>query len=122
VSWIERMLEERLASAAASGELDTPHLKGRPLPGIDETRPQGWWAQQFVARELSHDRRVAAEAAAAAARAGFWRAESTGELDSLIDSANQAIAAANINLIESDRLAAFDASDIRRRWSALREP
>ena len=71
VSWIERMLEERLARAAADGELDTPHLAGKPLPDIDTPRQQGWWAEQFVRRELSHDRRVAAETAAAEARAGL---------------------------------------------------
>ena len=75
VSWIERVIEERLAQAAAAGELDAPHLNGKPLPDLDRPREQGWWADQFVRRELSHDRRKVAEAAAAEARAGFWRAD-----------------------------------------------
>ena len=53
------MVEERLANAAASGELDvSPQLKGKPIADLDLTRNQGWWADQFVKRELSHDRRL----------------------------------------------------------------
>ena len=57
MSWIERVIEERLAHAAASGELDAPHLHGKPLPDLDRPREQGWWADRFVRREMSHDRR-----------------------------------------------------------------
>lgn len=122
MSWIERAVEERLAQAAAAGELDTPHLKGRPLPDLDRPRSQGWWAEQFVRRELSHDRRVAAEAAAADARAGFWRAADEDELRELVGLANAAIARANVNLIEADRLDPFDWRDVRARWLALHRP
>ena len=67
MSWIERSVEERLANAAAGGELDTPELHGKQLD-LDMHRSQGWWADQFTRRELSHDRRRRAEIAAAAAR------------------------------------------------------
>jgi hypothetical protein len=120
VSWIERMLEERLAKAAAEGELDAPHLAGKPLPDIDTQRSQGWWAEQFVRRERSHDRRQAAEAAAAEARAGFWKASSIDELRQLVDVANQAIAAANINLVPADQLQPFDWHDVTAKWRTLR--
>lgn len=120
MSWIERVIEERLAQAAASGELDTPHLKGKPLPDLDRPRSQGWWADQFVQRELSHDRRKVAEAAAAEARAGFWRATTEDELRDLVGAANAMVAKANLNLIESDHLEAFVWRDIRDRWLALR--
>lgn len=120
MSWIERSLEERLARAAESGELDVaPHLRGKPIDDLDRPRPQGWWAEQFVARELSHDRRQRAEAAAAAARAGFWRAAGEDELRELVREANAAIVRANVNLVESDRLDVFDWTDIRDRWRAL---
>jgi Domain of unknown function (DUF1992) len=120
VSWIERVIEERLAQAAASGELDTPHLKGKPLPDLDRPREQGWWADQFVRREMSHDRRRVAEAASAEARAGFWRAGSVDELRELVSAANVAIAKANLNLIASDHLPLFDWPDVRDRWTTLR--
>ena len=118
MSWIERSIEERLANAAAAGELDTPHLKGKQLD-LDQPRDQGWWAEQFVRRELSHDRRRVAEAAAAEARAGFWRAAGVDELRDRVRDANQAIIRANLNLIEGDRLEPFDWDDIRDRWLAL---
>ena len=118
MSWISRMIEERLAEAAADGELDTPHLRGRELD-LDAQRPQGWWADQFVARELSHDRRRTAETAAAKARVGFWRAETVGELQRQVAAANAAIVRANINLVETDRLDRFDPVDIEDRWRAL---
>lgn len=120
MSWIERSVEERLANAAASGELDVhPALKGKPIPDLDRQRPQGWWADQFARRELSHDRRERALAAAAAARAGFWRAPTIGELRDRVREANVAIVRANVNLIETDRLARFDLADIEDRWRAL---
>jgi hypothetical protein len=119
VSWIERVLQERLAQAARTGELSVPHLEGKPLADLDRQRQDGWWAEQFVARELSHDRRQVAQAAASAARAGFWRAESVDELREQVRSANAAIARANINLVDSDRLDLFDAGDIESRWRAL---
>lgn len=114
------MLEERLARAAADGELDAPHLRGTPLPDLDRPREPGWWADRFVARERSHDRRVVAETAAAAARAGFWRAGSTVELRDAVAAANAAIARANADLIDDDRLSFFDVGEIEDRWRELR--
>jgi hypothetical protein len=119
MSWIERSVEERLANAAAGGELDTPELKGRQLD-LDTRRGQGWWADQFTRRELSHDRRRRAEAEAAAARVGFWHARSVDDLRERVRDANHAIVRANINLIESDRLDPFDVDDIEARWVRLR--
>jgi hypothetical protein len=118
MSWVERSVEERLANAAAGGELDTPHLKGKQLD-LDTQRGQGWWADQFTRRELSHDRRRVAEEAAQAARVGFWRANDVDELRELVQSANDAISRANINLVEADRLPPFDPADIERRWERL---
>jgi len=119
VSWIERSVEERLAQAARNGELSAPHLEGKPLADLDRQRADGWWADQFVRRELSHDRRQAAEAAAARARAGFWRATGVAELHELVVAANAAIARANVNLVDADRLVPFDTTDIERRWRTL---
>jgi hypothetical protein len=120
MSWIERALEERLAQAAANGELDTPHLAGKPIADLDRPRQQGWWAEQFVQRELSHDRRERAEAAAASARAGFWRAATSDELGGRVRAANAAIVRANVNLIETDRLPLFDPVEIEASWRRLR--
>lgn len=121
MSWIDRLLEERLSQAARDGELDAhPALKGKPLADLDRQREQGWWAKQFVERELSHDRRIDAIDAAAAARARFWRAESVDELHRLVTEANAAIARANVNLIASDQIAPFDTADIESRWRERR--
>lgn len=120
VSWIERAVEERLAQAARQGELSVPHLEGKPLADLDEQRPQGWWADQFARRELSHDRRRAAQTAATVARAGFWWAQTVDDLRARVGVANREIAAANVSLIESDQLEPFDVADIERRWHALR--
>lgn len=119
VSWIERAVEERLAQAARNGELSAPHLEGKPLDDLDRHRSQGWWAERFVEREQSHDRRQRADAEAAAARAGFWRAATPDELRAAVDAANAAIARANINLIPADRLDPFDPADVEARWRRL---
>jgi hypothetical protein len=118
--WIERMLEERLARAAAEGELAAPTLEGKPIPDLHRERPQGWWAERFVQRELSHDRRERAERAAAGARAGFWRCADETALDDAVRAANEAVVRANVNLLETDRLALFDRDEIVARWRRLR--
>lgn len=119
MSWIERSVEERLAKAAAAGELDTPHLRGHELD-LDRRRGDGWWADQLVRRERSHDRRTRELEAAATARAGFWRAEREDEVRRLVGVANAAIESANLNMLESDRIDPFDADDIVGRWRELR--
>ena len=118
MSWVERSVEERLANAAAGGELDTPELNGRQLD-LDTRRGQGWWADRFARHELSHDRRAVAEAAADAALVGFWQARDIGDLRERVRGANAATVRANINLIETDRLTPFDPTDIERRWHRL---
>jgi hypothetical protein len=121
VSWIDRVLEERLARAAADGELDAhPALKGKPIGDLHHHREQGWWAKRFVERELSRERRQAALAASAAARAGFWRASSATELCERVRSANAAIAEANLHLVDADRLEPFDVDDVIARSRGLR--
>lgn len=120
MSWVSRMVEQRLANAAAAGELDGGPLKGKPLPGIDDQRPDGWWAEQFVKRELSHDRRKEALAAAARARVEFWKATSSSELADRVAGANQAIAHANTNMVDADQIELFDIGEIRRMWATLR--
>ena len=72
-----------------------------------------------MARELTHDRRHQAESEAAAARAGFWQAPTRDALRAAVDAANAAIAAANVNLVPSDRLEPFDPADIDARWRRL---
>lgn len=115
-----RSVEERLAQAAANGELDTPSLKGKPIADIDRQRPSGWWADQFVARERSHDRRKVADHEAAVARAGFWRCDDVDALRGAVALANERIDAANFNMIPADRLERFDVDDIVDRWYRLR--
>lgn len=118
---LSRAAEERLAQAAANGELDAPdRLKGKPIADLDRPRPPGWWADQFVARERSHDRRATAEKEAAVARAGFWRCDDLDALRTSVAMANAAIDHANLNLIEADRLDRFDVDDIVERWRRLR--
>lgn len=113
------MLEERLAEAAANGELAAPDLEGRPIADLHWERPEGWWAKRFVERELSHDRRAATEAEVALARARFWRATSEDEVRTLVADVNLEIDRANARMVAGDRLARFDADDVVERWRRL---
>jgi hypothetical protein len=121
VSWIERAVEQQLAEAAANGDLDIAEpLKGKPIPGIDQHQPLGAWADRFVRRELSHDRRQVAEAAAMEARVEFWKASTESALREKVAEANRAIGAANVNLVAADHLDFFDPDHIVGRWRAIR--
>lgn len=121
MSWVSRAVEERLANAAAAGELAAPeHLKGKPIADIDRVRPAGWWAEQFAARELSHDRSQDARRAADAARSRFWRCPDEASLRAAVAEVNGAIDDANRNLIASDRLDHFDVDDVVARWRNVR--
>ena len=51
MSLIDRIVEQRIADAIASGELTQGAYHGKPLPDIDTPRQPGWWAEHFVARE-----------------------------------------------------------------------
>lgn len=114
------MLEERLSQAAENGELDAGPLHGRPFDDLDRPRRPGWWAEQFVRRELSHDRAKVAATAVATAKVGFWQAGSAAEVRELVRAANVGIARANVNLVDGDRLPLFDTDDIVERWRRLR--
>jgi len=118
---MDRVLEEQLAAAAEQGELIAEPLKGKPIPGIDEHRPDGWWANSLIRRERSADRREAAVEAVKTARVGFWRATDLDELRHLVGEANRAIETANINLIETDQLEPFDLADVEARWQRLQQ-
>ncbi|MGB3734253.1 MAG: hypothetical protein WA964_04800 [Ilumatobacter sp.] len=121
MDWVSRIVEERLAKATERGELDIPdRLKGKPIPGIDESRPDGWWAESLVRRERSRVRREDADAALVSARVEFWRAASERELAELVASANAMIAHVNLNVVDADRLELLDPADIARRWRDLR--
>lgn len=113
-------MEERLAQAAANGELDAPTLKGKPIADLDRRRPDGWWADQFAARERSHDRREDAQRTVNTARAGFWRCPDLDALRAAVDEANVFIDTANVNLIASDRFPRFEHDDVIDRWRRLR--
>lgn len=119
MSWMDRVLEDQLAAAAEKGELIAEPLKGKPIPGIDEHRPDGWWANSLIRRERSAGRREDAVEAVKAARVGFWRATELAELRALVDEANRAIETVNINLIEADQLEPFDVADVEARWQRL---
>ena len=120
MSYLERMLEERLAKAAADGELSAPRLEGKPIADLHWERPQGWWGRRFFERELSHDRRADALQAAAAARAAFWRCPDEDAVRAAVADANSAIERANVNIVADQHVERFDPDDIVDRWRRLR--
>lgn len=119
MSFLERIVEEKLARAARSGELDVPHLSGKPIPDLDRPRPTGWWADQFVARERSAQRRQDVDEYRRRARTAFWRCIAETELREQVAAANAEIATRNEHLLIGDRVDAFDPDDIVDRWRRL---
>ena len=68
----QSLAERRIAEAMARGEFDTSRSAGKPIPDLDEQRPDGWWAERFVREErLRLDRKTDDGVAADVVRA--WR-------------------------------------------------
>ena len=53
-------VERRIQQAQRAGLFDDLELAGHPIPDLDTERPEGWWAEAFVARDRR--RRAAIEA------------------------------------------------------------
>jgi hypothetical protein len=52
---MEFLVERQIREAIERGELDTPTLAGKPIEDLDVQRQPGWWAGQYVERELARD-------------------------------------------------------------------
>lgn len=44
-------VERRIEQAQRAGFFDDLALRGQPIPDLDEERPEGWWAESYVARD-----------------------------------------------------------------------
>lgn len=44
-------VERRIEQAKRAGFFDDLALHGKPIPDLDEERPEGWWADSYVARD-----------------------------------------------------------------------
>lgn len=44
-------VERRIEQAKRAGLFDDLALHGKPIPDLDEERPEGWWAASFVTRD-----------------------------------------------------------------------
>lgn len=50
MSWIDHVVERKIAAAIARDELVPEHMRGASLD-LDNQRSEGWWAEEFVRRE-----------------------------------------------------------------------
>ena len=50
MSWIDHVVERKIAEAIARDELVPEHMRGASLD-LDTQRSEGWWAEEFVRRE-----------------------------------------------------------------------
>ncbi|MGB8858781.1 MAG: DnaJ family domain-containing protein [Ilumatobacteraceae bacterium] len=122
MSWIDRIVEQQIASAIERGELDTPErLRGKPLD-LDTQRGDGWWAEQFVRKERSHLLREESLPQRAALQAKFWHAATLPELTALVTEANRWVAGVNQRLLSADELPLFDPHEAIETWKAVRRP
>ena len=119
MSWIDRVVEQRIAEAIERGELDTPNLRGASLD-LDQQRNDGWWAEQLVRKERSRVRREDSLEERAARQAAFWRAPSMSDVLHLVAEANKWIGSVNQLLLPADALELFDPHDTLATWKRLR--
>jgi hypothetical protein len=119
VSWIDRIVEQRIAEAIARGELDTPELSGASLD-LDQQRTDGWWAEQLVRKERSRVLHEDSLPELATRRAAFWRAPTEQRLLELVADANAWIAGVNKQLQPTDALDRVDPTEAVASWRRLR--
>lgn len=117
MSYLDRIVEQKIAAAVARGEFDDLPGAGKPLD-LDPREP-GWWAEQFVRRERSRLLREEVVNELAARRAAFWRAESLADLRELVTDANRTLTKANARLVAEDRLPLVDLRDTIERWRTV---
>lgn len=114
MSYIDLIVEQRIAAAMARGDFDDLPGAGKPLD-LDPREP-GWWAEQFVRRERSRLLRDEVEQDLAGRRAAFWRATTLDELRELVTDANRTLTKANVRLVAEDRFALVDLRETIERW------
>jgi hypothetical protein len=119
VSWIDRIVEQRIAEAIARGELDTPELRGASLD-LDRQRNDGWWAEQLVRKERSRILREDSLPELATRRAAFWRAPTVPAMLELVADANKWIVGVNQRLLPADAMELFDPHEAVETWKTLR--
>ena len=119
MDFIDRLVESRIAEAIERGELDPGPVKGKPIPDIDNPRPQGWWAEQFVRRERSRLAREETLERIGAWRLRFQRATTIDELRRMIAQANGWIDRQNQRLAPDDAVPRFENGAVERAWRSL---
>ena len=119
VSWIDRIVEQRIAEAIERGELDTPNLRGASLD-LDQQRSDGWWAEQLVRKERSRALREDSLPERGTRQTAFWRAPTLPELLHFVAEANKWIVGVNQQLLPADALELFDPRDAVETWKRLR--
>ncbi|CAN5410914.1 hypothetical protein BH23ACT3_BH23ACT3_10250 [soil metagenome] len=115
VSFIDAIVERKIAEAIERGEFDAGPLRGKPIPDLDRPRQPGWWAEQFVRRERSHVEREAALDECDAWERRFRVARTLDELDRLRDEATAWVDATNRHLLPHDAFDHFSIEEHERR-------
>ena len=118
MSWIDRVVEQKVAEAIARDELVSPAMHGKALD-LDTQRSDGWWADQFVKRERSRIMRDDSLVQRATYPVRFWKAATVAELTDIVAEANRWIVSVNSRLVAADALELFDPRDVVDTWRTL---
>jgi hypothetical protein len=115
VSFIDAIVERKIAEAIERGEFDAGPLTGKPIPDLDRPRAPGWWAEEFVRRERSHVAREAALGERDAWEHRFRGARTLDELERLRVGADAWVDATNRRLLDHDAFDHFSIEEHERR-------
>ena len=118
VSWIDRVVEQKVAEAIARDELVSPTMHGKALD-LDTQRSDGWWADQFVKRERSRILRDDSLAQRATYPVRFWKAATVAELTDIVAEANRWIVSVNGRMVADDALELFNPRVVIDTWRTL---
>lgn len=113
-------VERRIEQAQRAGLFDDLALHGKPIPDLDEERPEGWWAESYVARDRAL-RRLHQLVAELPRRKGLAMLDDDHEsVRRGLQQLNQELAEANESVERDDRVDGLDIEAELRAWRARR--
>lgn len=109
-------VERRIQQAQRAGVFDDLELAGRPIPDLDTERPEGWWAEAFVARDRRRREAIEVVNDCKAQRTRAFSLADHPAVRSELRRLAERVAAVNAELDPAERVEWFDVDTDLATW------